>query len=190
MAKPPNLLAPSLLPTSLPASCNIQCDHNIEGNHIKYTDLSPEIYRFPNEASDIQCTLVYVVQCRNVAVTALVSQHTLHGQHVADGVPHRHVDHVQQGAQLVPAPAPYHCHSVVAEHHGAVTIGLEVDSNVIFESLVMQMLDSGGNTADRHAQGVSDLGSGATVGIGGLHQPQLDLIGQSGQGQQVLDMTS
>ena len=57
-------------------------------------------------------------------------QHRLHREHVTDGVPHCHVDHVQQRAQLVPALLLDHLDSVVTEHHCTMTISLKINSNV------------------------------------------------------------
>lgn len=52
---------------------------------------------------------------------------------------------------------------------------LKVHPDVKLEGLVMQMLDASGDAADWDTQGVADEGGGGAIGIGRLHQTQLEL---------------
>ena len=52
---------------------------------------------------------------------------------------------------------------------------LKVHPDVKLEGLVMQMLDASGDAADGDTQGVADEGGGGAIGIGRLHQTQLEL---------------
>ena len=56
-----------------------------------------------------------------------------------------------------------------------INMYLKVHPDVKLEGLVMQMLDASGDAADWDTQGVADEGGGGAIGIGRLHQTQLEL---------------
>ena len=56
-----------------------------------------------------------------------------------------------------------------------INMYLKVHPDVKLKSFVVQMLDASGDAADWDTQGVADEGGGGAIGIGRLHQTQLEL---------------
>ena len=68
---------------------------------------------------------------------------------------------------------------VVREDHGAVAVGFEIDTNVELFGCVVQVLHAGGCAVDLELEVIFNVLRGGAVGVGGLHNSNLELICQS-----------
>lgn len=98
-----------------------------------------------------------------------VSEDALHQEHVGDGVAHGLVDHVHQSVQLGATLRPDQRLSLLVEDHGAMTVGLKVDSDGELDGSVVQVLDPGGCEGNRDSKLVGDVRGAAAIGICSLH---------------------
>jgi len=123
-----------------------------------------------------------------LAAPVLVCEDDFDEEEVGEGVADGLVDEVDASAQdvegfLLAGVAGLvlldGVEGVVREDHGAVAVGFEIDTNVELFGCVVQVLHAGGCAVDLELEVIFNVLRGGAVGVGGLHNSNLELICQS-----------
>ena len=126
----------------------------------------------------------------------LVRQDDLNEEHVGDGVTDGLVDQVAErgkGGESILLCGGLRLgglegsQGVRGEENGAVTVGLEVNTDIEALGDVVKVLDASGSAHDGKLEVGADVVGAGTVGIGGLDNTNAELILQTGALNEVAD---
>lgn len=125
---------------------------------------------------------------------SLVSKDNLHHEHIRDGISDSLVNKIADGREGLESVLlrrrlglllTESTDSLLGEDNSAVTVGLEVDTNVELAGSMVQMLDTSGSADDWELKVLLDVAGAGTVGISSLDDANAEIILEASRANEV-----